>query len=212
MIKKRFVKGMHMELVLSTRVGFIVFIKKTKSRLVQKRRRGFSFFFELKENNFSFIFFSRTFCVWFKFFFFLNLSWIFFLSSIDFIGLQYILQKSVVVLSCTFSGLWSHWSRLCMYFSAYITHCRAVIIIFLIFLSYFFLRLYKHEKKKVGDAITCAFWCWLMLTRNLLIGQFNIVVKETTDRVLIASTFGKCSAVKRRKVKRKICLLSVDVV
>jgi hypothetical protein len=44
MIKKRFVKGMHMELVLSTRVGFIVFIKKTKSRLVQKRRRGFFFF------------------------------------------------------------------------------------------------------------------------------------------------------------------------
>ena len=108
------------------------------------------------------------------------------------------------MLSCTFSGLWSHWSRLCMYFSAYITHCRAVIIIFLIFLSYIFLRLYKHEKKKVGDAITCAFWCWLMLTRNLLIGQFNIVVKETTDRVLIASTFGKCSAVKRRKEKKKL--------
>ena len=43
-----------------------------------------------------------------------------------------------------------------------------------------------------------------MLTRNLLIGQFNIVVKETTDRVLIASTFGKCSAVKRRKEKKKL--------
>ena len=99
MIKKRFVKGMHMELVLSTRVGFIVFIKKTKSRLVQKRRRGF-FFLSWSKTIFLSYFFLVLFVYDLNFFFFC-------LSFMDFF-VFYRLHRPTVYITKKFCGALLH--------------------------------------------------------------------------------------------------------
>lgn len=164
MIKKRFVKGMHMELVLSTRVGFIVFIKKTKSRLVQKRRRGFFFFLSWRKTIFLSYFFSYFLCM-IKFFFF-------FLIFPGFFFVFYRLHRPTVYITKKCCGALLHflWALIALkptvhVFSLLISHIAAPLSSFFLFsfliFSYVCINMKRKKLVMQSRAHSDVDWCWL---------------------------------------------------